>query len=188
MRTVLINCMSHLMNGNNPYAGAPGVVDAGHPENVDLSAAQVRALRTAVAGIDTAVGAWPAAAGRDGGEDRAPRSRDAGGSTRFARRVAGGALLVMVAVLVWFVWPSSPQRVTVTAEDGEVKRVDQVDRRRRHRDRCYHVQRDGYHERIDYDHHDRTGPTHWRQSNPLSDDSDPISATRSDPASAPDQW
>ena len=43
--------MSYFMNGNNPYAGAPGVVDAGHPENVDLSAAQVRALRTAVAGI-----------------------------------------------------------------------------------------------------------------------------------------
>jgi ferric-dicitrate binding protein FerR (iron transport regulator) len=80
-----------------------------------------------VDGIDTTVGASPDAAGTDGREDRAPRSPDARGSTRFARRVAGGALLVMVAVLVWFVWPSSPQMVTVTAEDGEVKRVDLVD-------------------------------------------------------------
>lgn len=39
------------MNGNNPYAGAPGVVDAGHPEETDLSVAQVRRLREAVAGI-----------------------------------------------------------------------------------------------------------------------------------------
>ncbi|WP_313693862.1 DUF5811 family protein [Halorarum halobium] len=39
------------MNGNNPYAGAPGVVDAGRPEEVDLSIEQKDALRRAVAGI-----------------------------------------------------------------------------------------------------------------------------------------
>ncbi|GAB3413094.1 DUF5811 family protein [Haloparvum alkalitolerans] len=39
------------MNGNNPYAGAPGVAGAGEPEPVDLSPDQERALRTAVAGI-----------------------------------------------------------------------------------------------------------------------------------------
>jgi hypothetical protein len=41
------------MNGNNPYAGAPGVVDAGRPPEVDLSAEQRRALRRAVAAIAT---------------------------------------------------------------------------------------------------------------------------------------
>lgn len=39
------------MNGNNPYAGAPGVVGAGRPEEVDLTAEQKDALRRAVAGI-----------------------------------------------------------------------------------------------------------------------------------------
>ncbi|SFR62347.1 hypothetical protein SAMN04487947_2957 [Halogeometricum rufum] len=39
------------MNGNNPYAGAPGVVDAGRPAESELSTAQVRRLREAVAGI-----------------------------------------------------------------------------------------------------------------------------------------
>lgn len=39
------------MNGNNPYAGAPGVVDAGQPAEVDLTAEQKDALRRAVAGI-----------------------------------------------------------------------------------------------------------------------------------------
>lgn len=39
------------MNGNNPYAGAPGVVDAGRPEEIDLTAEQKDALRRAVAGI-----------------------------------------------------------------------------------------------------------------------------------------
>jgi len=41
------------MNGNNPYAGAPGVVDAGRPEEVDLTADQKDALRQAVATIVT---------------------------------------------------------------------------------------------------------------------------------------
>jgi hypothetical protein len=41
-----------LMNGNNPYAGAPGVVDAGQPtQDVELSRDQKLALRRAVAGI-----------------------------------------------------------------------------------------------------------------------------------------
>ena len=39
------------MNGNNPYAGAPGVTDAGSPAAVDLSPDQERQLRRAVAGI-----------------------------------------------------------------------------------------------------------------------------------------
>jgi len=40
------------MNGNNPYAGAPGVVDAGQPStDVDLTAEQVQTLRRAVSGI-----------------------------------------------------------------------------------------------------------------------------------------
>ncbi|QLG27929.1 hypothetical protein HUG10_10350 [Halorarum halophilum] len=39
------------MNGNNPYAGAPGVVDAGRPEEIDLTVEQKDALRRAVAGI-----------------------------------------------------------------------------------------------------------------------------------------
>ncbi|MFC4359617.1 DUF5811 family protein [Halobium salinum] len=40
------------MNGNNPYAGAPGVVDAGRPaQDVELSRDQKLALRRAVAGI-----------------------------------------------------------------------------------------------------------------------------------------
>jgi hypothetical protein len=40
------------MNGNNPYAGAPGVVEAGQSSaEPDLSAEQVRSLRRAVAGI-----------------------------------------------------------------------------------------------------------------------------------------
>jgi hypothetical protein len=41
------------MNGNNPYAGAPGVVDAGKParDAADLSSEDVRTLRRAVAGI-----------------------------------------------------------------------------------------------------------------------------------------
>jgi hypothetical protein len=39
------------MNGNNPYAGSPGVVDAGRPTQDDLSTEQVRTLRDAVAGI-----------------------------------------------------------------------------------------------------------------------------------------
>ena len=51
MTAVPVYVLSYHMNGNNPYAGAPGVVDAGRPEDVDLSAAQVRQLRTAVAGI-----------------------------------------------------------------------------------------------------------------------------------------
>ncbi|MFC6615737.1 DUF5811 family protein [Halopenitus salinus] len=43
------------MNGNNPYAGPPGVTAAGEPETppVDLSATQERELRSAVAGIVT---------------------------------------------------------------------------------------------------------------------------------------
>jgi hypothetical protein len=39
------------MNGNNPYAGAPGVVDAGRPPEGDLTGEQFRTLREAVAGI-----------------------------------------------------------------------------------------------------------------------------------------
>lgn len=39
------------MNGNNPYAGAPGVVDAGRPEESELSTSEVRHLREAVSGI-----------------------------------------------------------------------------------------------------------------------------------------
>lgn len=39
------------MNGNNPYGGSPGVVDAGHLNQEDLSTEQVRTLREAVAGI-----------------------------------------------------------------------------------------------------------------------------------------
>jgi hypothetical protein len=40
------------MNGNNPYAGAPGVVEAGQPsKDVELSPDQKRMLRRAVAGI-----------------------------------------------------------------------------------------------------------------------------------------
>ena len=39
------------MNGNNPYAGAPGVANAGEPAGVDLSPDQERRLRRAVAGI-----------------------------------------------------------------------------------------------------------------------------------------
>jgi hypothetical protein len=40
------------MNGNNPYAGAPGVVGAGQPsQDVELSPEQLHALRRAVAGI-----------------------------------------------------------------------------------------------------------------------------------------
>ncbi|MFC6989602.1 DUF5811 family protein [Haloplanus sp. GCM10025708] len=42
------------MNGNTPYAGAPGVVDAGRPSDGDeFSPDQMRALRRAVAGIVT---------------------------------------------------------------------------------------------------------------------------------------
>jgi hypothetical protein len=40
------------MNGNTPYGGAPGVVDAGQPStDVELTQDQRRALRRAVAGI-----------------------------------------------------------------------------------------------------------------------------------------
>lgn len=40
------------MNGNNPYAGSPGVVEAGQPaRNTELSFDQKRILRRAVAGI-----------------------------------------------------------------------------------------------------------------------------------------
>lgn len=40
------------MNGNNPYAGAPGVVEAGQPStDVDLTPAQESRLREEVAGI-----------------------------------------------------------------------------------------------------------------------------------------
>ena len=40
------------MNGNNPYAGTPGVVDAGQPsQDKELSSEQVRTLRQTVAGI-----------------------------------------------------------------------------------------------------------------------------------------
>jgi len=41
------------MNGNNPYAGAPGVVGAGQPsaDIEELSAAELRQLREAIAGI-----------------------------------------------------------------------------------------------------------------------------------------
>ena len=42
------------MNGNNPYAGSPGVVEAGQPSrNVELTPEQVQSLRRAVAGIVT---------------------------------------------------------------------------------------------------------------------------------------
>ena len=41
------------MNGNNPYAGAPGVTNAGEPAAVDLSPEQERQLRRTVAGIVT---------------------------------------------------------------------------------------------------------------------------------------
>lgn len=40
------------MNGNNPYAGAPGVVNAGQVEDeLDLTPKQLHTLRSAVAGI-----------------------------------------------------------------------------------------------------------------------------------------
>ncbi|MCO8265848.1 DUF5811 family protein [Haloferax prahovense] len=40
------------MNGNNPYAGAPGVAGAGQPSaNRELTVEQMDALRRAVAGI-----------------------------------------------------------------------------------------------------------------------------------------
>ena len=40
------------MNGNNPYAGSPGVVEAGQPSrDVELTPEQVQSLRRAVAGI-----------------------------------------------------------------------------------------------------------------------------------------
>ena len=40
------------MNGNNPYAGSPGVVEAGQPtRDVELTSEQVQTLRRAVAGI-----------------------------------------------------------------------------------------------------------------------------------------
>lgn len=40
------------MNGNNPYAGAPGVVDAGQVEpEMNLTPEQLHTLRSAVAGI-----------------------------------------------------------------------------------------------------------------------------------------
>ena len=39
------------MNGNNPYAGPPGVTNAGEPAPVDLSPEQERRLRRTVAGI-----------------------------------------------------------------------------------------------------------------------------------------
>jgi hypothetical protein len=41
------------MNGNNPYAGPPGVVDAGQPEEIDLDPDEKDALREAVANIVT---------------------------------------------------------------------------------------------------------------------------------------
>ena len=41
------------MNGNNPYAGAPGVMDAGEPAAVELSSEQHARLRRTVAGIVT---------------------------------------------------------------------------------------------------------------------------------------
>lgn len=41
------------MNGNNPYAGAPGVAKAGEPAAVELSPEQERQLRRTVAGIVT---------------------------------------------------------------------------------------------------------------------------------------
>ncbi len=42
------------MNGNNPYAGAPGVLEAGQPsQEVDLTPEELRSLRQAVAGIVT---------------------------------------------------------------------------------------------------------------------------------------
>ncbi|MEZ3142652.1 DUF5811 family protein [Halobaculum sp. MBLA0143] len=41
------------MNGNNPYAGQPGVVDAGQLEEVELTTDQKNALREAVANIVT---------------------------------------------------------------------------------------------------------------------------------------
>ncbi|MFB6178083.1 MAG: DUF5811 family protein [Halobaculum sp.] len=39
------------MNGNNPYAGPSGVVEAGRPEDVDLSPEQKETLREAVTNI-----------------------------------------------------------------------------------------------------------------------------------------
>jgi hypothetical protein len=39
------------MNGNNPYAGPPGVTNAGEPAPVDLSPKQEQRLRRTVAGI-----------------------------------------------------------------------------------------------------------------------------------------
>jgi hypothetical protein len=39
------------MNGNNPYAGAPGVVGAGQAPEVDVTSEQRQALRRAVASI-----------------------------------------------------------------------------------------------------------------------------------------
>jgi hypothetical protein len=39
------------MNGNNPYAGAPEVVDAGRPAAEALTADELRTLREAMAGI-----------------------------------------------------------------------------------------------------------------------------------------
>jgi len=48
--TVRISLLSS-MNGNNPYAGSPGVTDAGEPAPVDLSPEQERRLRQTVAGI-----------------------------------------------------------------------------------------------------------------------------------------
>ena len=47
------------MNGNNPYAGAPGVTDAGSPAAVDLSPDQEKQLRRAVAGIVSRTESYP---------------------------------------------------------------------------------------------------------------------------------
>jgi hypothetical protein len=41
------------MNGNNPYAGAPGVIDAGRPAATEVSPEQRRALRRAMVSIAT---------------------------------------------------------------------------------------------------------------------------------------
>ena len=48
------SCVEIFMNGNNPYAGAPGVTDAGKRANadvLDLSSAQKRSLRREVARV-----------------------------------------------------------------------------------------------------------------------------------------
>ena len=75
--------------------------------------------------IDETVGATDDAQPR-ARQDRSPRTPERS-TSRLARRVAAGALLVFAGMMAWFLWPGTTPTNTVTVADGTIQRINLVD-------------------------------------------------------------